>query len=118
METMKKAMKTGIEIPKEILEQAKREYRNASKLPPSDDYPKLTAEQLAEFKPVGMTWEERNNLIAERKAKRNLQTVSVRLAPVYIDLYKSLGKGYTSIMSDVLKYAATHRDILRKAVAL
>ncbi|MDR1920481.1 MAG: BrnA antitoxin family protein, partial [Candidatus Adiutrix sp.] len=39
-------------------------------------------------------------------------TVSVRLSPSYIEKYKTLGKGYTGIMADVLTYVADHPEIL------
>jgi hypothetical protein len=40
----------------------------AAKLPINftPDCPKLTPEQLAEFEPVGMTWEERDRLMREK----------------------------------------------------
>jgi uncharacterized protein (DUF4415 family) len=41
--------------------------------------------------------------------------VALRLTPDVLDKYKSLGKGYTGIMADVLTYAATHPDYLKQA---
>lgn len=45
--------------PKNILEQAEKEFQEAQKYSKPDDYPNLTAVELTEFQPVGMTWEER-----------------------------------------------------------
>jgi uncharacterized protein (DUF4415 family) len=112
---MRKDTKTGITIPKEILEQAEREFKEAQKYPTPDDYPKLTPEQLAEFQPVGMTWEERNEIMAERRANRKRETVSLRLQPECLEWFKTMGKGYTSIMADVLDYASKNPDIVKRA---
>lgn len=48
----------------------------AEKIPQvfDDDCPKLTPKQLAEFKPVGMTWEQRKRLLNQPKtASENIQ---------------------------------------------
>jgi hypothetical protein len=37
--------------------------------------------------------------------------VTLRLAPDDVAKYKSLGKGYTGILADVLRYAANHPEI-------
>jgi hypothetical protein len=36
----------------------------------------------------------------------------VRISSNYIEKYKTVGKGYTGIMADVLAYAADHPEIL------
>jgi hypothetical protein len=64
--------KAGQKPPKEVIER----IREASKYPIvyTEDCPKLTAEQLAEFRPVnGMSWEDRNRCLKERQAKRRPQ---------------------------------------------
>jgi uncharacterized protein (DUF4415 family) len=117
---MAKATKTGITIPKEILEQAEREFKEAQKYPIvyDKDCPKLTPEQLAEFQPVGMTWEERNALMAERRANRKRETVSLRVPPDCLAWFKTMGKGYTGVMADVLNYAFKNPDIVKQAAAI
>jgi uncharacterized protein (DUF4415 family) len=109
-------MKTGITIPKEILEQAEREYKESQKHPKPNDYPKLTPVELAEFQPVDMTWEERDKIIKERRANRKRETVSLRLPPDCLEWFKTMGKGYTGIMADVLTYAAKNPNIVKEAV--
>jgi uncharacterized protein (DUF4415 family) len=117
MAATKRVIKTGITIRIEILEQARREDREARKHPIvyDEDCPKLTPEQLAEFKPVGMTWEERNKLMAERRARKNKRQISIRVSADCLDTYKALGRGYTAVMADVLAFAAVHPDILKQA---
>jgi uncharacterized protein (DUF4415 family) len=44
------------------------------------------------------------------------QTISVRLTADCIDTYKALGKGYTGVMADVLKYAAENPSVLTAAM--
>jgi uncharacterized protein (DUF4415 family) len=56
-------------------------------------------------------------LAAERNRRNRRQAVTIRLRPDYITKYKSLGKGYTGIMADVLQYAADHPDLLSKMLA-
>jgi uncharacterized protein (DUF4415 family) len=43
--------------------------------------------------------------------------VAIRLAPDCFEKYKSMGKGYTGIMADILAYAADNPDILTRATA-
>jgi uncharacterized protein (DUF4415 family) len=40
--------------------------------------------------------------------------VALRLKPDVLSKYKALGKGYTSIMADVLNYVADNPEILSK----
>ncbi|MDR2047914.1 MAG: BrnA antitoxin family protein [Treponema sp.] len=39
----------------------------------------------------------------------------MRVAPDVLEIYKTMGDGYTSIMADVLKYAINNPDILTSA---
>lgn len=102
---------------KEELKRIRAEFKEASKHPIvyDEDCPKLTPAQLAEFKPVGMTWEERNKLMAEWRAKKALKLVTLRVKPDCLAWFKSMGKGYTSMMADVLNYAFKNPDIVKKA---
>jgi uncharacterized protein (DUF4415 family) len=70
-----------------------------------DDCPELSPEALKEFA----------FMRTEKNRKKKRQTVSIRLAPDCIEAYKSIGKGYTGIMADVLTYAAAHPDYLKQA---
>ena len=86
----------------------KEEIKAARKLPPVYDpeCPPSTPEALAEF--AAMARELRKN-------RRNpAPVVALRLMPDVLAKYKALGKGYTSIMADVLNYAVNNPEILSK----
>lgn len=70
---------------------------------PDDESPEITAEQIAEFKRVA----------AERKEERNKQNVTLRLSPQALAKARSLGKGYTSVLSRILENALNDPDIIR-----
>ena len=109
MGTIVSTVRVGQKIPKEILKQARREYRAAKKLPPVYDPegPPSTPEALAEF--AAMARELRKN-------RRNpAPVVALRLMPETLAKYKALGKGYTGIIADVLNYVANNPEILSKA---
>ena len=69
---------------------------------PDEDCPELTAAQLSEFKKVS----------ENRRAERCKQTVTLRLSPQALKKAKSLGKGYTSILSRILENALDNPDII------
>jgi uncharacterized protein (DUF4415 family) len=71
------------------------------------DCPESTPEALAEF--AAMARELRKNMKAKKPA------VTIRISSSCLSKYKSLGKGYTGIMADVLDYVAENPDILAKA---
>ncbi|GHV24223.1 hypothetical protein FACS189498_0970 [Spirochaetia bacterium] len=101
-------LKAGQKPTKEELKRARREFREAKKLPPVYDpeCPPSTPEALVEF--AAMARELRKN-------RRNpAPVVALRLMPEVLAKYKALGKGYTSIMADVLNYAANNPEILSK----
>jgi uncharacterized protein (DUF4415 family) len=101
-------LRAGQKPTKEELKRAKREYRAAKKLPPVYDpeCPPSGPEALAEFAAMARDL---------RKNRRNpAPVVALRLMPEVLAKYKALGRGYTSIMADVLKYAADNPEILSK----
>ena len=105
----KSTIRVGQKIPKEILTLAKKEVRAARKLPPvyDPDCPLSTPEALAEFAAVARE---------RRKNKKNpLPIVALRIQPDVLNKYKSLGRGYSGVMADVLKYAADNPGILANA---
>ncbi|HAR92142.1 MAG TPA: hypothetical protein DCR28_03450 [Eubacterium sp.] len=69
-----------------------------------EDSPRLTSEQLSQFKRVNEGNQE----------KRRKQTVAIRLSPSTLKTYKALGKGYTTIIGRVLEYAANNAEFLKK----
>lgn len=63
--------------------------------------PKLSAEELAEFKKVN----------AEGRKKVNC---TIRLSKLSLEWWKSLGNGYTSAMSRVLEEARNYPELLKR----
>ncbi|MDE6425721.1 MAG: BrnA antitoxin family protein [Ruminococcus sp.] len=70
---------------------------------PDNDCPELTAEQLKQFARVS----EKN------REERRKQTVTLRLSPHAIRTAKSLGKGYTSVLSRILENALTDAELIK-----
>ena len=69
-----------------------------------EDCPELTEEQLAEFHRVSEI----------RKEERRKKTVTIRLSSKSLSKAKSLGKGYTSVLSRILEEALDDDDLIRK----
>jgi uncharacterized protein (DUF4415 family) len=109
MATIRSTVKVGQKIPDEILKLANEQVKEARKMPKVIDpeCPPSTPEALAEF--AAMARELRRN-------RRNPSpVVALRVKPDALSKYKSLGKGYTSIMADVLNYVAENPEVLAKA---
>ena len=70
---------------------------------PDEDCPELTAEQLKQFARVS----EKN------REERRKQTITLRLSPQAIRTAKSLGKGYTSVLSRILENALTDSELIK-----
>lgn len=70
---------------------------------PDEDCPELTMEQLAQFRRISAT----------NREERCKQTVTLRLSPQALRRAKSLGKGYTSVLSRILESALENPDIVR-----
>lgn len=68
------------------------------------DCPESMPEALAEF--MAMARELR------KKRRNPSQVVALRLKPDVLAKYKALGKGYTGIMTEVLKYVADNPELL------
>jgi uncharacterized protein (DUF4415 family) len=109
MGTIVSTVRVGQKIPKEALKAVKEAYKKAKNHPPVYDpeCPPSTPETLAEF--AAMAREIRKN------RKKTAPVVALRLKPDVLSKYKALGKGYTSIMTDVLDYVANNPEILSKA---
>ena len=100
MAIIKSTMKVGGKPPKEVLQR----IREAAKYPINlDDCPELTPEALKEFA----------FMAAERNRQKKRQPVTIRLEPTCIEKYKSLGKGYSSVMADILRQAASDPKLLQ-----
>ncbi len=71
---------------------------------PDEDCPVMTEEQLRQFK-----------RISERKREeRKKQSVTIRLSPQALKTAKSLGKGYTSVLSRILESALSDSDTIKR----
>ena len=90
-------------------EQIKR-IRAAAKAPITytADCPESTPAALAEF--AAKAREIRQSMKVMKPA------VTIRVNQSCLSKYKSLGKGYTGIMADVLDYVAKNPDVLAKAL--
>jgi uncharacterized protein (DUF4415 family) len=93
-------IKAGKKPPKEVLQRIKE----AAKYPINlDDCPEVSPEALKEFA----------FLAAERNRRKKRQPVTIRLEAACIEKYKSLGKGYSSVMADILRQAADDPNLLQ-----
>jgi len=105
MGIIKSTVRVGQKPPKEAIEAAKR----AARLPVNytEDAPRSTPEALAEFAA----------LRAAKKRKDVRPVVALRIQPEVLDKYKALGRGYSGIMADVLRFVADNPEILNKVHA-
>jgi uncharacterized protein (DUF4415 family) len=96
----------GQKIPKEVVKEIRKVAREAKKHPEAYDpeCPPSSPEALKEFA----------ELRAARLREKKRPVVALRLTSDCLEQYKSLGKGYTGIMADVLIYAAKNPEILSK----
>jgi uncharacterized protein (DUF4415 family) len=108
MALIEKTIRVGQKPTKEELKRIRKEGQEAAKHPITYDkeFPESTPEALAEF--AAMARELRRN---KRITK---PIVALRLMPEVLAKYKTLGKGYTAIMADVLNYVADNPEILSK----
>ena len=83
---------------KEMLEKLK-----TSPAHPDEDCPELTEEQLDQLVRVSEM----------RRDERRKQTVTLRLSPQALRTAKSLGKGYTAVLSRILESALTDTELIK-----
>ena len=70
---------------------------------PDEDCPELTDEQL----------EQMRRILEERRAAITKEVITIRLKPQTIKKAKSLGKGYTTLMSDILETVFNNDELLK-----
>ena len=111
MRMTQSTIKVGQKIPKEVLKRVKAGFKAAEKMPPvyDPDCPPSSPEALAEF--AAMARELRRN------RRSPSPVVAIRVKPDALAKYKALGRGYTSIMADVLDYVADNPEILNRVRA-
>ncbi len=69
-----------------------------------EDAPELTEEELEQFYRVS----------EKRREDRRKQTVTLRLSPQTLRTAKSLGKGYTSVLSRILENALKDKELIQR----
>lgn len=69
-----------------------------------EDCPELTEEELRQFSRVSK----------ERQEERRKQTVTLRLSPQALKKAKSLGKGYTAVLSRILEKALMDNEQIKR----
>lgn len=69
-----------------------------------EDCPPLTDKEIEMFRQVA----------AQRKEDRNKQTVSIRLSPAAMRKARSLGRGYTAILSRMIEAALADNNTIRR----
>lgn len=70
---------------------------------PDEDSPELTQEQLDTLVAISK----------KRREERKKQTVTIRLSPQALKTAKSLGKGYTSVLSRILENTLSDADLIK-----
>lgn len=85
-------------------EEAMLERAAQMPIPEDSDLPPLTEEQLAQFHRVS-----KENNTARRKV-----TVTLRISPQALERARSLGSGYTSVLSRILESALADPEIIKE----
>ncbi len=95
-----------IDFKQPLTEEQKQILENLKTRPvePDEDFPELTEEQLAKMKKISEI----------RREERKKQTVTLRLSPQALKTAKSLGKGYTSVLSRILESALTDEELIKQ----
>jgi uncharacterized protein (DUF4415 family) len=103
MGIIRSTVRVGQKPPKDVVKRLKK----AAKRPINytEDAPRSSPEALKEFA----------ELAAERNRRKKKQTITIRITPEVLESYKTMGSGYTGIMSDVLQYAVKNPAVLAEA---
>jgi uncharacterized protein (DUF4415 family) len=99
-------MRKTIDITKSPSQEQIEMLTKAAKLPihAESEYPEFSEMELLQFKRIS----------GERRADRQKQTVTLRLSPQALEKARSLGKGYTSVLSRILEKALDNLDIIKQ----
>jgi len=89
------------DLPEELTEEEKKMLERAEKasITFDEDCPELTEEQLKQFR---------------RKSENRKETVTLRLSAKSLRKAKSLGKGYTAVLSRILEDALNDNEVIFK----
>ncbi|MCL2765851.1 MAG: BrnA antitoxin family protein [Treponema sp.] len=103
MGIIKSTVRVGEKPPKEVIKRLKAAARQPINY--TAEAPRATPEVLKEFA----------QLAVERNRQKKKQTITIRITPDVLESYKTMGSGYTGIMSDVLQYAINNPSVLAAA---
>ena len=103
-------MKKTIKIEKlgDITEKQLMEIENAKRhdIVFDEDSPEITEEMMEQFRRVAK----------EKREERQKQVLTLRVSAETMKKAKSLGKGYTGILSRILEYALNAPEIIRRCL--
>ncbi len=99
-------VRKNIDLAKGPSEEQIKMLEKAAKKPITydDDLPKFSDAELKEFKRISEL----------KKESRRKQTVTLRISPQALEKAKSLGKGYTSVLSRILEDALNDNEYLKQ----
>lgn len=99
-------VRTTLEERGPITQEEKEMLKRAEQMPITfdEDSPELTDEELKEFRRISEI----------NREERKKQVITLRLSPKAIQKAKSLGKGYTSVLSRILEGALNDNELIRK----
>ena len=103
MGIIKSTVAVGQKPSKDIIKAARKAARYPINY--TEDCPPSSPEALKEFA----------QLAAERNRQKRKRSITIRVNPDILEKYKTMGSGYTGIMSDVLRYAANNPSVLLEA---
>ena len=103
-------MKKTIKVEKlgDITEKQLMEIKNAKRhdIVFDEDSPEITEEMMEQFRRVAK----------EKREERQKQVLTLRVSAETMKKAKSLGKGYTGILSRILEYALNDPEIIRRCL--
>lgn len=99
-------VKKNIDITKDLTDEQKHMLEKAESMPITfdEDCPELSDDELSKFKRI-------SNI---RKDERRKQTVTLRLSPKALRKARSLGKGYTAVLSRILENALNDNETIKR----
>jgi len=103
MGIIKSTVRVGEKPPKEVIKRLKEAARHPINY--TEDCPPSSPEALREFA----------QLAAERNRRKKKKSITIRVNQDVLESYKTMGNGYTGIMSEVLQYAVNNPSVLAAA---
>ena len=104
MGIIKSTVVVGQKPPKDVIKRLNKIAKGPINY--TEDCPPSSPEALKEFA----------QLAAERNRRKKKQSITIRVTPDVLESYKTMGSGYTAIMSDVLQYAVNNPSVLSEAI--